>query len=43
MPVLVGYARREHFEYIGLGLLGRELQTMLQPGRTCKAWDNRED
>lgn len=36
IPKLVGYSRVEHFEFLGLELLGKELKAMLQPGHAIK-------
>lgn len=32
IPKLIGYRRVEHFEFLGLELLGGELKAMLKPG-----------
>lgn len=38
IPKLLGYRHMEHFEFLGLELLGRELKEMPQPGHAISAW-----
>jgi serine/threonine protein kinase len=36
IPKIWGYRRVEHFEYLGLELLGKEIKAMVQPGGALK-------
>jgi hypothetical protein len=36
IPLLVGYHRVPHFEYLGMELLGKDLKSMVEPGHALK-------
>jgi hypothetical protein len=42
---LFGYHREEHFEYLGIELLGEDLKAMIQPGAWAlpETWNGSED
>lgn len=36
IPKLIGYRRAEHFEYLGMELLGQDMKGLIEPGYALK-------